>query len=307
MDVHPKKLPLIKLLDYVHATFQPLTLDRGLSSRSTVGEDVPRETLLGRAAAPADPAQPALQRDQVHRDRPGANCASNRVKDPDSTSDTRANSDDVIAFAVKDTGIGIAPEKLAGDLRGVPAGRRHHQPQVRRHRPRPLHQPGHRRACSAAGSSPRASRASAPPSRSTSPCTTGPPPGLTAVNRAPRAARPSHRRTRRLTGRPEPLPRRALRRRSTCSGPRSPCPAPDRPDGSDDGVSWPETTRLRDWLSGRLAGVLADRRILIVDDDIRNVFALTHVLGRVGISVKYAENGREGLEILDRTLTYHWC
>lgn len=47
--------------------------------------------------------------------------------------------------------------------------------------------------------------------------------------------------------------------------------------------------------------MLAQRRILIVDDDIRNVFALTHVLGRVGISVKYAENGREGLEVLDRT------
>lgn len=47
--------------------------------------------------------------------------------------------------------------------------------------------------------------------------------------------------------------------------------------------------------------MLANRCILIVDDDIRNVFALTHVLGRVGISVKYAENGREGLEVLDRT------
>lgn len=71
------------------------------------------------------------------------------------------------------------------------------------------------------------------------------------------------------------------------------------PDGGD--VTWPETTRLKDWLSGRPGEVLADRRILIVDDDIRNVFALTHVLGRVGISVKYAENGREGLEVLDRT------
>lgn len=70
-------------------------------------------------------------------------------------------------------------------------------------------------------------------------------------------------------------------------------------DGAD--VTWPETTRLKDWLSGRAGEVLAERRILVVDDDIRNVFALTHVLGRVGISVKYAENGREGLEVLDRT------
>lgn len=75
------------------------------------------------------------------------------------------------------------------------------------------------------------------------------------------------------------------------------------PDGDDggDGVNWPETTRLNEWLSGPAAAVLTNWRILIVDDDIRNVFALTHVLGRVGISVKYAENGREGLEVLDRT------
>lgn len=38
-----------------------------------------------------------------------------------------------------------------------------------------------------------------------------------------------------------------------------------------------------------------------MDDDIRNVFALTHMLARVGISVKYAEDGREGPEALDRS------
>ena len=43
MDVRPKRLPLIKLLDYVHATFRPLTLDRGLAFEVAVGEDVPRE------------------------------------------------------------------------------------------------------------------------------------------------------------------------------------------------------------------------------------------------------------------------
>ena len=51
---------------------------------------------------------------------------------------------DVVAFSVVDTGIGIAAEKLRVDLRGVPAGRRHHQPQVRRHRAGPVHQPGDR-------------------------------------------------------------------------------------------------------------------------------------------------------------------
>ena len=34
-----------------------------------------------------------------------------------------------------------SPRKAEADLRGVPAGRRRHQPQIRRHRPRPCHQP----------------------------------------------------------------------------------------------------------------------------------------------------------------------
>jgi CheY-like chemotaxis protein len=65
--------------------------------------------------------------------------------------------------------------------------------------------------------------------------------------------------------------------------------------------TWPATTQLKQWLSGPRGAVLAGTNVLIVDDDIRNVFALTHVLGRVGISVKYAENGREGLDVLDRS------
>ena len=47
----------------------------------------------------------------------------------------------VIAFEVADSGIGIPAGKAEDHLRGVPAGRRRHQPQVRRHRSRPRHQP----------------------------------------------------------------------------------------------------------------------------------------------------------------------
>ena len=43
----------------------------------------------------------------------------------------------VVAFEVTDTGIGIPPREAAHHLRGVPAGRRQHQPQIRRHRPGP--------------------------------------------------------------------------------------------------------------------------------------------------------------------------
>jgi len=45
--------------------------------------------------------------------------------------------------------------------------------------------------------------------------------------------------------------------------------------------------------------VLHGRRVLIVDDDVRNVFALTSVLEGRGMHVVFAENGREGLECLE--------
>ncbi|GAB3768595.1 hypothetical protein FB382_002685 [Nocardioides ginsengisegetis] len=46
--------------------------------------------------------------------------------------------------------------------------------------------------------------------------------------------------------------------------------------------------------------VFVGRRILIVDDDVRNVFALTSALEQHGIDVLYAENGEAGLETLRR-------
>jgi CheY-like chemotaxis protein len=47
--------------------------------------------------------------------------------------------------------------------------------------------------------------------------------------------------------------------------------------------------------------VLAGRKVLIVDDDLRNIFALTAMLERYKMKVIYAENGKEGLEALQRT------
>jgi CheY-like chemotaxis protein len=47
--------------------------------------------------------------------------------------------------------------------------------------------------------------------------------------------------------------------------------------------------------------VFKDRKILIVDDDVRNVFALTSVLEAHGMEVVYAENGKDGVELLRRT------
>jgi len=60
----------------------------------------------------------------------------------------------------------------------------------------------------------------------------------------------------------------------------------------------PEHRRILDQLHHADA-VLQGRKVLIVDDDVRNVFALTSVLEARGMTVLFGENGREGLEILE--------
>ena len=47
--------------------------------------------------------------------------------------------------------------------------------------------------------------------------------------------------------------------------------------------------------------ILEGRRVLVVEDDVRNVFALSSVLEPKGISVAIARNGREALDVLTRS------
>ncbi|HTO96874.1 MAG TPA: response regulator, partial [Myxococcales bacterium] len=46
---------------------------------------------------------------------------------------------------------------------------------------------------------------------------------------------------------------------------------------------------------------VAGKKVLIVDDDVRNIFALTGVLESYGLDVVYAENGKDGIATLERT------
>jgi CheY-like chemotaxis protein len=47
--------------------------------------------------------------------------------------------------------------------------------------------------------------------------------------------------------------------------------------------------------------VLAGRKVLIVDDDVRNIFALTSALEAYSMDVVHAENGQKGIELLKAT------
>ena len=46
---------------------------------------------------------------------------------------------------------------------------------------------------------------------------------------------------------------------------------------------------------------LEGRRILVVEDDVRNIFALSSVLEPKGAKVEIARNGREALDALERS------
>jgi HAMP domain-containing protein/CheY-like chemotaxis protein/signal transduction histidine kinase len=50
-------------------------------------------------------------------------------------------------------------------------------------------------------------------------------------------------------------------------------------------------------------GGLSGRKVLIVDDDLRNIFALSSLLERQQMQVSFAENGRDGIEVLEKDPT----
>ncbi len=161
-------------------------------------------------------------------------------------------------------------EQAAPDLRGVPAGRRHHQPRVRRHRPRPVDQP----------------RARAPARRRDP-----------RVERAGRRAAPSRSTCRSTTSRLGEI--RALRARLRPSEPAAPrCRRPRR-------SSLP--TRRSRWRRRRRASSPGSK-VLVVDDDIRNVFALTSALELHGMRCCTPRAARRASRSLKRDARHRrWC
>ncbi len=63
----------------------------------------------------------------------------------------------------------------------------------------------------------------------------------------------------------------------------------------------PENQRRIIELARRREPGLSGRKVLIVDDDIRNIFSLTGVLEQHDVEVLHAESGREGIVMLNET------
>ncbi len=76
---------------------------------------------------------------------------------------------------------------------------------------------------------------------------------------------------------------------------------PETADGSDqdDGETSYEPREPEARTDPERRAVLSGQRVLIVDDDVRNVFALTSALEAQGLEVLYADNGREGIARLE--------
>jgi CheY-like chemotaxis protein len=61
----------------------------------------------------------------------------------------------------------------------------------------------------------------------------------------------------------------------------------------------PETVKTNLVQSRHDDAVLRGRTVVVIDDDIRNIFSLASALEEYGVELRYAESGRAGLELID--------
>ncbi|GAB2615613.1 HAMP domain-containing protein [Streptomyces capparidis] len=324
MDVSPTRIALVQLVDYVEATFRPLTAEKNLDFAVRVSPELP----------------PILHTDEQRLLQVLRNLLSNAVKFTHSGSVElvirpagadvpveireqlleqgvlRDPSQEMIAFSVADTGIGIAASKMrvifeafkqadgttsrkyggtglglsiSREIARLLGGEIHADSEPGRGSTFTLYLP----LVTEETAEQHYPRLTALPEGQGEGGDTGqeeagfesaeaqPPahgeiePSVTTRSRAGTGLARIRRRTR-----PEP----AL--------PQPPAP-PSWLHGQDEQE---EHAEARSGFKGRFRG----QKVLVVDDDVRNVFALTSVLEQHGLTVLYAENGREGIEVLEQ-------
>jgi HAMP domain-containing protein/signal transduction histidine kinase/CheY-like chemotaxis protein len=324
MDVSPTRIALVQLVDYVEATFRPLTAEKGLDFSVRVSPELPAtlhtdeqrllqvlRNLLSNAVKFTDSGAVELVIRPAGADVPVA--IREQLLEAGSLRDADA---DLIAFSVTDTGIGIAASKMrvifeafkqadgttsrkyggtglglsiSREIARLLGGEIHAQSEPGRGSTFTLYLPLHPSELPPQGYGQLAPALEAGELLASEA-------ELSGSDIETPAEVKSYRETQ---NGPAALFRRR-RRAVTAAEQRT--AVPGQPGGAPDSAQdqWASAGRQDAAPQPRRGVRFEGEKVLIVDDDIRNVFALTSVLEQHGLSVLYAENGREGIEVLEQ-------
>ncbi|MEV8030986.1 HAMP domain-containing protein [Streptomyces sp. NPDC086182] len=323
MDVSPTRIALVQLVDYVEATFRPLTAEKGLDFSVRVSPELPAtlhtdeqrllqvlRNLLSNAVKFTDSGAVELVIRSAGADVPVA--IREQLLESGSLRDADA---DLIAFSVTDTGIGIAASKMrvifeafkqadgttsrkyggtglglsiSREIARLLGGEIYAQSEPGRGSTFTLYLPLHPSELPPQGYGQLAPTLEAGELLASEAelHDIGMPAEVKSYQDAQNGPAALFRRRRRAL--PTAEQRTAV---------------PGQPDGAAGAAQEPWTAAGRQDAGPQQGGRgirFEGEKVLIVDDDIRNVFALTSVLEQHGLSVLYAENGREGIEVLEQ-------
>ncbi|WKX72934.1 HAMP domain-containing protein [Streptomyces sp. XD-27] len=324
MDVSPTRIALVQLVDYVDATFQPLTAEKGLDFSVRVSPELPAtlhtdeqrllqvlRNLLSNAVKFTDTGAVELVI------RPAGDDVPDEIREQLLEHGAlRAPDDEMIAFSVTDTGIGIAASKMrvifeafkqadgttsrkyggtglglsiSREIARLLGGEISVASEPGRGSTFTLYLPLHPTELPPQGYP----QLGGPGGDATAPALeTGREPAMEpeAAARVPEADA--------VTGLPRSRGAAGLfRRRQRAAQESGQRGAVGRAHGQ---APEPWLVGGQDLVATEPGGGFHGEKVLIVDDDIRNVFALTSVLEQHGLQVLYAENGREGIEVLEQ-------